>query len=346
VQPILPDPAKLVAPEPTGSNKFGEQFESFFDREKWKERFDGFKALSIAEKVVIILGALLALGLVILVIRIIFSSVIALIVTVTGGYIIYHAWGAKYITRYKYDKTSKVLQLPKGMSDKTLLEALIGKFNYPYFKGVRYGECGECIIEGQYSVYPVIFGKNKEATLTCDLNIDEKKIRTAMLEAIAIRQYINKFFNPSLPFDAVVSYKSLQSAEKQRKTVAIVLSIASFLLIAAITLEYAAPGSLKHIMTPGAEVRGAYLAQYSKTITIEDAFKNFFGNRKWSTYKEAGDSYVVFSGTCEFMGEKVHVKITFKILSEQFVVDSLEVDGQKQNDLILFSLLSAVYEDY
>lgn len=28
-----------------------------------------------------------------------------------------------------------------------LLEALSGKFNYPYFKGVYYGTMGECVIE-------------------------------------------------------------------------------------------------------------------------------------------------------------------------------------------------------
>jgi hypothetical protein len=39
------------------------------------------------------------------------------------------------------------LQLPEGMSAAMLLEALGGKFHYPYFKGVHYGTMGECVIE-------------------------------------------------------------------------------------------------------------------------------------------------------------------------------------------------------
>lgn len=316
----------------------------------WKERLNKFKAMPAAKKVLIALGTLLAVGLAVFILYIIFSlifsSVISLIAVAAGGYIVYHIWGAKYITQYRYNKKTKELQLPDGMSSKTLLEELSGKFNYPYFKGVRYGENGQCIIEGRYSVYPVLFNENNKAFLTCDLKVDEKKLRATMLEAIAIHSYINKFFNPSLPFDAVKDLKSLKSAEKQRKTAAIVLSVASILIIAVIVLEYALPGSMQRIMTPGIEVRDAYLSKYSETVTIEEAFENFFNNEKWSTYEAEGYSYVAFTGSCEFMGEKADTRIIFKITGEQFIVDSLDVNGRTQNDLILYSLLSAVYENY
>ena len=47
-----------------------------------------------------------------------------------------------------------------------------------------------------------------------------------------------------------------------------------------------------NIFQPGANVRNAYLTQYSETVTVEDAFDNFFDNGKWGTYKENDYSYV------------------------------------------------------
>lgn len=54
----------------------------------------------------------------------------------------------------------------------------------------------------------------------------------------------------------------------------------------------------------------------------------------------------MFTGVCEYLGERADVKIRFKLTGENFIVDSLDLDGQEQNDLILHGLLSAVYEGY
>lgn len=106
------------------------------------------------------------------------------------------------------------------------------------------------------------------------------------------------------------------------------------------------PDFLSNIIQPGANVRNAYLSQYSESVTIEDAFESFFENGKWSTYKEEDYSYVVFNGVCEYLGERVDAKVTFKITGENFCVDSLDINGQTQNNIILYSLLTAIYEDY
>lgn len=106
------------------------------------------------------------------------------------------------------------------------------------------------------------------------------------------------------------------------------------------------PDFLSELIQPGAGVRNAYLSQYSEKVTIEEAFEDFFANEKWSTYKSEGYSYVVFTGTCEYFGKQADVRVTFKITGESFIVDNLDINGKTQNDLILYSLLSAVYEDY
>ena len=106
------------------------------------------------------------------------------------------------------------------------------------------------------------------------------------------------------------------------------------------------PDFTANIFQPGANVRNAYLTQYSETVTVEDAFDNFFDNGKWGTYKENDYSYVTFTGACEYLDEKADVKITFKITGENFLVERLDVNGTTQNDLMLYGLLTKVYEDY
>lgn len=105
------------------------------------------------------------------------------------------------------------------------------------------------------------------------------------------------------------------------------------------------PDFIANIFQPGANVRNAYLTQYSETVTVEDAFDNFFDNGKWSTYKENDYSYVTFTGACEYLGERADVKITFKITGENFLVERLDVNGTTQNDLMLYGLLAKVYEE-
>lgn len=100
------------------------------------------------------------------------------------------------------------------------------------------------------------------------------------------------------------------------------------------------------MVVPGIEVRSAYLSQYSKQVTIEEAFDNFFDNCKWTKYDSEGYTNVVFTGTCIYLGERADVRIIFKLTGEHFIVDSLDINGRTQSDLILYGVLSAVYEDY
>ena len=205
---------------------------------------------------------------------------------------------------------------------------------------------GEGIIEVKYSVYPVTFNESGAAHLSYKYPDHNEKIRVVMLEAIAVRSYINKFFDPNLRIDAAEDLKTLQAAERQHRTASLVVAVVVVVLTAVIAAAYAAPGTLQRIVKPGVEVRTAYLSQYSDTITVEDAFDNFFDNGKWSTYKDKDYSYVAFTGACEYLGERADVKVTFKITGERFSVDSLDINGQEQNNLILYALLSKVYEDY
>lgn len=343
------DQSEPISAEASFAGMKGTDLLSVF-KDMLKKSFDDFKRMSTAWKILIALGILFVVGFVIFLLtallRLIFSSIISVIVTAAIGYIVYQRWVAVWITDYIYTTKyeNEKLQLPEEMTTQTLLEALSGKFNYPYFQGVRYGENGECIIEGKYSVYTVDFDKNNAAYLICN-PYNDKKQRTILLEAIAIQNYINKFFNPTMTIDVTKDLKKLKSAEKQRKMVSGVVSVASFLVIAAIVLESTLPGGLGKIMKPGMEVREAYLSQYSETVTIEEAFDNFFENGKWRKYKEEDYTYIAFTGVCEYMGERADVKVTFKITGENFIIDSMDINGQAQNDLMIYALLSKIYEN-
>lgn len=129
-----------------------------------------------------------------------------------------------------------------------------------------------------------------------------------------------------------------------RKTV-IKMVVGFVAIIAVVLFIYSKPDFISNIIQPGAGVRNAYLTQYSETITIEEAFDDFFDNSKWSTYKEGGYSYVAFTGVCEYLEKRSDIKIIFKLTGENFVVDSLDINGITQNDFILYGLLSKIYED-
>lgn len=299
---------------------------------------------------VIVMVSLGVIGLVIwllfLFLRWLSSAFIPAVAVIAGGYILYHKVLAKVITEYFYDRTPKEIHLPEGMNASSLLEALSGKFNYPYFKGVHYGTDGECVIEGKYAMYPVCFSENNIAEISYIVSEYDKKKRTVLLEAMAVQDYLNKFFNPNLPVDVIKDMRKLKLAEGQRKAVAAVSAIASLLIMAAIVLDYVSPGSIQSMAVPGIEVRSAYLSQYSKKVTIEEAFEAYFNNCKWSKFDSEGYTYVVFTGTCMYLGEQADARIVFKITGENFVVDSLDINGRTQSDLILYGVLSAVYENY
>ena len=320
-----------------------------YDESHRQTIFDKFSMLPNYVKVLIVLTGLAVVGvgifIIVMIISAAFSSLIAFLVTVALLYVIYHRYVARYFTSYKYTKESKTLQLPEGMNSKTLLEVLSGKFNYPYFRSIRYNGKGECVIKGRFSEYTVEFLGN-DAVLNADIKNKDKKSRSIMLEAIATRQYINKFFNPTLPYDAVKYYSSLKIADIQRKIVGFVFSAAMTLIVIIVIMAQFAPNSLNSIVMPGAEVRNAYLSQYSSSVTIEKAFDNYFDNGKWSTFSREGVSFVAFTGNCTMFNERADVRITFKITGEKFLVDSLEVNGRTQSDIILYSLLSSVYDKY
>ena len=55
---------------------------------------------------------------------------------------------------------------------------------------------------------------------------------------------------------------------------------------------------------------------------------------------------MVFIGNGEYLGSRADIRLTFKLTGENFRVDSLDINGVTQEDLILYALLANVYEEY
>ena len=125
------------------------------------------------------------------------------------------------------------------------------------------------------------------------------------------------------------------------KGAAVLLAIGVIAYVAVVNQDF-----FVNLVQPGIEVRGSYLTHYSEEVTVEEAFDNFFDNLKWSTYQQDGYTYVVFTGSCEYLGERADARITFQITGEQFRVEQLDINGAEQSDLLLHAMLAKIYEKY
>lgn len=148
-------------------------------------------------------------------------------------------------------------------------------------------------------------------------------------------------------------YTSIKGNAEERKEIKKSIIKFMIMLVVVCGIGFVAtikPGYIENTTTnfvrPGAGVRDAYLTQYSDTVTIEKAFDNYFEKGKWDTYKNDGYDYVTFIGSCMYMETKSDVRITFKITGENFIVESLDVNGRRQSELVLYALLESVYENY
>ncbi len=329
-------------------------------KEKLKTLWDDARAADDMQKRITAIGYLIIIGFCILILLGILSEVFTtpslLLGLVVACYFIYQRFGATFIVYTLYESTSNKLQLPDEMNPKDLVEALSGKFDYPYFEGVQCGEDGECIIKGRYVECQVNFNSDGITYLSYTktrgenlkfYNSEDQRVREAILEAIAIRSYINKFFNPTMSTNSTKDFNRLRSMEKQKKLLSPVLSYCAALICLIICVKIFFPNVFQYVTSPGREVRGAYLTQYSEEITVGEAFDNFFDKGKWRKYKgDDGYKYVVFTGKCTYLDQPTDVRVIFKITGDNAVIDQVEFNGQVQNGFVEVALLLAIYGDY
>ncbi|MGP1411224.1 MAG: zinc-ribbon domain-containing protein [Peptoanaerobacter stomatis] len=190
--------------------------------------------------------------------------------------------------------------------------------------------------------------ENKQPKRTYSLG----KIILIAIVAIPILYFIISFLHEygetlaliliAIAFLSAVFIGSKEEKIEARK--AIVQIVMFFIIIGAIAYVLIYKEEfIGNIIYPGYNIRNSYLTQYSDTVTVEEAFENYFRNTKWEAYKSNEYSYVSFTGSCEYLGKPADVKIIFKILGEQYSVERLDLNGVEQSDLMLYAILSSIY---
>lgn len=94
---------------------------------------------------------------------------------------------------------------------------------------------------------------------------------------------------------------------------------------------------------PGYPVRNSCLLMYSQDMTIEEAFDKTFHKAKWSSYKENGTKYVVYTGLQknDETGKEDVWQFVFMVQGDSCVLDSIYIngmDGSWSEDMVLYSI--------
>lgn len=154
---------------------------------------------------------------------------------------------------------------------------------------------------------------------------------------------------PGLTFAVVIAaaliyaiVKGTDSVRKEAvKTVGYIAAIGVGALIFAVVIVCGGD-VITDTFQPGAAVRNGYF-QYNETLTVEDIFDRVCSDGEWSSYKSNGTQYVRFTGSYyNIYDSLVYLDITFKIVGDSFMVDTMEVNGIEQDNLAVMMIIENI----
>lgn len=262
-------------------------------------------------------------------------------------------------SKYKNDKNG--IELAEELTQDSLYELLKSGFQYPNLRAVERGNSGKCIIYGKYGTYELglignrlYVGRSSKPSFISTLFGS----KTAYyLEGEIVKTYLTKFLNPSVQTDAYKKFDKFSKRIKMQKTlgISVILFIAFFIItIPSARRDFADASKqiAKEIDSSLSEqsediyikqVKNSYFTQYNDKVTIGDAFKGFFGAPKWISIERNGNRYLEFTGQFILDDQEAEATIIFLIEGDLFSIDSLLIDGEPQDDLMIPQLMDAVY---
>jgi len=92
-----------------------------------------------------------------------------------------------------------------------------------------------------------------------------------------------------------------------------------------------------------ANISESYLEQYSKKVTVGQAFEKFFTNGKWKSYSIGIQKYVDFQGNCSADGKSAVLLITFSITDNKFALESMKLDGKQLSELEMDEAMRTIF---
>ncbi len=256
------------------------------------------------------------------------------------GIIAYVLWLIYFRSLYfliKYKRNKSGIPLLKQMEKQEIVDFL-KQIGYPDLKAVYINEASDIVIEGKHGEYKVTTEDN--ILYITKKGAGKKQAMYFSEEAECIKQYIQKTLDTNAPINAYQTYKNLKNARKKTFIMYYGIIIAFIIFVVYFVTNYLSYSNM---------IKESYLEPYTNEKTIGQAFEDFFGNTKWTNYKNGSQKMVDFTGECMLEDEKAHITITFIIFGDainggEFQLHSVKIDGKEVPDLVSVALFSKVFD--
>ena len=264
-------------------------------------------------------------------------------------------YGRGALIVHKHQKDSGVF-VSCGIDRDSVMHVLKRDLSYKDVKEIFYDEKGDICILGKYGKFSVkienekiyvdqefendFVGKETNFLIKCAYwgNCFDRKHAKYIEELECIRAYVLKIFNHDAPVNPRKKYETMRRAHRYSGRI-IFCSIAAIVLLFVVTAIGLIEGTSDMIQQ-------SYFEEYSSTITIGDAFEDFFADTKWKDYENGATEYTDFVGDCLWDGERATVLITFKVTGDMFVIEKWEVDGVQLSYFEQTLFLEDIFESY
>lgn len=258
---------------------------------------------------------------------------------------LYFLWqldGRNIYICFRYSK-EKGIPFNYEISREELMEKIRKDLHYPGLKETYYDECGRITLRCTFGPHSL---KMEDGVLYISKSEALGSIRKKshyLEEAECIKAYIQKMFDPDAPVNPSHRYNKLKKFRvKTLVAIAIVFICAGAMLIYA---DSESPNSLVDA-TKSSNISQSYLTSYSETVTIGEAFDNFFSETEWVPHSDGAREYVDFKGNCMYGDDTVTMIIRFAVGAERFEIESITMDGEVLSPLDEAAVLETVYSTY
>lgn len=252
---------------------------------------------------------------------------------VAGLYICFGIALPGYLEQTRSEELLDGVPVCESMDNEAIMQLLQEKLHTRALKSLYYDETGAVSIKGKCGTYHVMVSPEHPKLF---VTTQGSKNARACQEAYYIRCAIMKLFDSAYPENTEKAYGLLSTVRRGRLLA--YLSVLVFVVLIAVPIlsnTYSSNG-----------ISNSYLSQYSDTVTVGEAFDQFFAEPNWESYKVGSQKYVDFRGGCTLWGEPATMVITFFLgNNDTFHVSNIMINGQDLLELSWPLILETIYSD-